>query len=199
MAVDQAGNNVQAVFVPVGGFMAFAPSGTTIPTKAEVHDRDLVLPAAFKKVGLIKVDGGFEWTGEQDGDNIEFWQEGYDIPSGLVNASVVVGMAQFDNIVRELVYGETPDANGVLDVELASNPHRYVLWTEEVDKWRRLRRRIAPNVGVGSNKEDKSERGSVNAQTTTFNVSRSDVIGGAHFREALIPAPADAPEPPLGP
>ncbi len=171
MAVDQAGNNVQAVFVPVGGFMAFAPSGTTIPTKAEVHDRDLVLPAAFKKVGLIKVDGGFEWTGEQDGDNI----------------------------VRELVYGETPDANGVLDVELASNPHRYVLWTEEVDKWRRLRRRIAPNVGVGSNKEDKSERGSVNAQTTTFNVSRSDVIGGAHFREALIPAPADAPEPPLGP
>lgn len=194
MVADQAGNNVQAVFVPVGGFMAFAEFGTSIPSKEEIHAPELTLPEAFRKVGLLKVDGGFEWTAEQDGDNLEFWQEGYDSPSGIVNASVVVAMAQFDNIVRELVYGQAPDGNGVLDVELASNSNRYVLWTEEVDKWRRIRRRVAPNVGVGTNKEDKSERGAVNAQTTTFNVSRSAAIGNAHYREALI-LPADFEDP----
>lgn len=193
MAADAAGNDNKAVFVPVGGFLAFAPAGTEIPSKVEGAVSGLTLPPTFKRVGLIKVDGGFEWTGEASGDALEYWQEGYSEPSGLVDANLVVGLAQFDEIVRELIYGVAPDANGAIDVVLAGNSNKYVIWTDEVDKFRRIRRRIAPNTGVSAVKEDKSERGSVQAQSTTFKVDKAQEIGGAHYREWLIDPPTETP------
>lgn len=191
---DAQGNDLGAVFVPVTGFLGYAPSGTAVPSSLELSNPAFVLPVAVKKVGLIKQDGGFEWTGEPSGDAIEFWQDGYKLPSGLVEATLAVTLAQTDPIVRELIWGKAPDANGVIDVELASNINTYFLVTEEVAKNGVIRRRVSPNCTVQTVKEDKSERGTVQGYAVTFNTQRSAAIGNAHFREAIILADAEPPE-----
>lgn len=190
MAADAAGNDLSSVFVPVTGSLGFGPLGTAVPTPAVLGAAEYTLPLGVKKVGLIKQDGGFEWTGEPSGDAIEFWQDGYKLPSGLVDATLVVSLAQTDPIVRELIWGKSPDQYGVIDVELASNLNQYWLYTEEVAKNLVIRRRIAPNCTIQSVKEDKSERGTVQGYTVTFATSRSSEIGNAHFREAVV-HPAD--------
>ena len=187
MAADDLGNDLSTVFVPVTGYMGYGPKDTEVPASAALSQADYTLPAAVKKVGLIKEDGGFEWTGEPDGDAIKFWQDGYELPSGMVSATLAVTLAQTDPIVRELIYGKAPDVNGVIDVELASNINSYWLCTEEVAKNGVIRRRVIPNASIQSVKEDKSERGTVTGYAVTFSTNRSAAIGMAHFREAVIP------------
>lgn len=189
---DAAGNDLSKVFVPVTGAMGFGPADTAVPTPEVLGAASYTLPTGVRKVGLVKQDGGFDWTGEPSGDPIEFWQDGYELPSGLVSATLVVGLAQTDPIVRELVWGKAPDANGVIDVELGSNTNTYWLYTEEVAKNLVIRRRVAPNCTVRTVKEDKSERGTVQGYTVTFHTGRSSLINNAHFREAVI-----APEEPV--
>lgn len=186
MTADSAGNDLSAVFVPVTGFMGYGPDDTPVPTRPALAAAEFALPSGVRKVGLIKQDGGFEWTGEPSGDAIEFWQDGYKLPSGLVDATLVVTLAQTDPIVRELIWGKAPDQYGVIDVELASNMNSYWLYTEEVAKNLTIRRRIAPNCTIQSVKEDKSERGTVQGYAVTFSTNRSASISNAHFREAVI-------------
>lgn len=185
MTVDAAGNDLSKVFVPVTGFLGFGPQGTTVPTPSELAAANYTLPIAVKKVGLLKQDGGFDWTGEPSGDALEFWQDGYKLPSGQVNATLAVTLAQTDPIVRELVWGKTPDQHGVIDVDLGGNTNVYFLVTEEVAKNGIIRRRIAPSCTVQTVKEDKSERGTVQGYAVTFSTNRDSGIG-AHFREAVI-------------
>lgn len=194
MTADAAGNDLGAVFVPVTGFLGYAPQGVAVPTPMELANPAFQLPTGVRKVGLIKQDGGFEWSAEASGDALEFWQDGYKLPSGLVDATLATTLAQTDPIVRELIWGKTPDQYGVIDVELASNTNVYFLVTEEVAKNGIIRRRIAPNCTVQTVKEDKSERGTVQGYAVTFATQRSAEINNAHFREAvLIPGNVAAP------
>lgn len=190
MTADAQGNDLASVFVPVTGFLGFGPQDTPVPTPAVLSVAAFALPSGVRKVGLIKQDGGFEWTGEPSGDAIEFWQDGYKLPSGLVDATLVVTLGQADPIVRELIWGKAPDQYGVIDVELASNMNQYWLYTEEVAKNLVIRRRIAPNCTIKSVKEDKSERGTVQGYQVTFSTNRSALVSNGHFREAVI-YPAD--------
>jgi len=191
MTADAQGNDLSAVFVPVTGFMGYGPSATAVPAASVLAEPAYALPGGVRKVGLITQDGGFEWAGEPSGDAIEFWQDGYKLPSGLVDATVTVTLAQTDPIVRELVWGKAPDQYGVIDVELASNINTYWLYTEEIAKNLVIRRRIAPNCSIQSVAEAKSERGVVQGYTVVFSTNRSSAISNAHFREAVI-YPADA-------
>lgn len=185
MAADANGNDITAVAVPVTGFLGFAPAGTTLPTPVEGKEADFVLPAAFKKAGLIKEDGGFEWTLEADGDPIKFWQDGYQIPSGLANATLVATLAQYDEIVRKLAFGATPDANGFITIDAGGHSLEFVVFTEEIFKSGWIRRRVA-ECSVTAAKVDKSERGTVNGTAITFSAKRSAALGNKHIGEWLI-------------
>jgi len=189
MVADSAGNDLSSVFVPVTGFLGFGPNATPVPMPSVLAAPEFELPVGVRKVGLIKQDGGFDWTGEPSGDAIEFWQDGYTLPSGQVEATLAVTLAQTDPVVRELVWGKVPDQYGVIDVELGSNPNTYWLYSEEVAKNLVIRRRIAPNCTVQTVKEDKSERGTVQGYAVTFRTNRSALINNGHFREAVIYPP----------
>lgn len=187
MAADANGNDVTAVGVPVTGFLGYAPKGTTLPTPSEGADPEFTLPVAFKKAGLLTEDGGFEWTLEPDGDPIKFWQDGYSIPSGLANADCVAKLAQYDEIVRHIAWGETADANGYITIDAGGHALEFVIFTEEIFKNGVIRRRVA-EVTVKTPKVDKSERGSVNGTEITFSAKRSAALQNKHLGEWLIPA-----------
>lgn len=192
MTADSAGNDITAVAIPVTGFIGYAPFGTTLPTAVEMADPDFLLPPAFKKFGLIKTDGGPQWAWAADGDPIDFWQDGYKIPTGLANVTVVASLAQTDDNVRTVLYGAAPDANGRIIVDGGGSEKAYVIFTEELFKSGAIRRRLAPNAQVGEVAEDQSTRGEVLGYATTFNVNRSGDISNGHFAETLIPAPSNS-------
>lgn len=184
---DTLGNDIAAVGVPITGSLGFAPGTTTLPAPDEGNDPDFELPVAFKKAGLMTDDGGFEWTTEPDGDPIEFYQEGYSIPSGLANATLVVKLAQYDANVRMITRGKTADANGYITIDAGGHSLEFVIFTEEIFKNGVIRRRVGIAT-VDSVKEDKSERGSVLGYEVTFKFRRVAVLNNEHFGEWLIAA-----------
>lgn len=190
---DELGNDISSVAVPVTGNLGIAPVGTTIPTPVEGADPDFILPAAFRKAGLIKEDGGPQWAWEADGDPIKFWQDGYSIPSGLANVTLVASFAQTDDFIRSIIYGKTPDANGFIIVDGGGHSTQYVLFTEEIFKNGTIRRRVAAVAGVQSVSEDKSTRGEVLGYEVTFSIERSPVLGNGHFGEWLLPSTNGVP------
>jgi hypothetical protein len=182
---DTFGNDIAAVGIPVTGFLGFAPAATLKPAPAAGGAFDFVLPAAYKKAGLLTEDGGFEWTLEADGDPITFWQEGYSIPSGLANATLVAKLAQYDDIVRQLAYGKEPDENGYITIDAGGHALEFVAFTEEIFKNGVIRRRVA-EVSVKGAKVDKSERGNVNGTEITFSAKRSADLNNEHIGEWLV-------------
>lgn len=193
--VDAFGNDISAVGIPVTGFLGFAPAGTAFPTPIEGGSPTLTLDPAYEKAGLLTEDGGFEWTLEPDGDQTKFFQEGYQIPSGLSNPTLVVKLAQYDRLVRKLAWGKTPDENGFLTIDAGGHITDLVAFSEEIFKNGVIRRRVA-EVTVTKAKVDKSERGAVNGTELTLAVKRSPLLGNEHVGEWLIP-PASAVAPTL--
>lgn len=185
MTADTFGNDIAAVGVPITGFLGFAPKGTTFPTPLEGKSPTFTLPVAFKKAGLLTTDGGFEWNLEADGDPIEFYQEGYSIPSGLANAELTAKLAQYDANVRQLAWGKTADANGFITIDAGGHGTEFVVFTEEIFKNGVIRRRVA-EVGVTSAKLDKSERGTVNGTELVLSAHRHASLGNNHIGEWLI-------------
>jgi hypothetical protein len=183
---DSQGNDVTAVAIPVTGFIGYAPAGTTIPTPVEGADPAFTLPVAYKKLGLLKVDGGPQWAWAPNGDPIEFWQGGYKIPTGLADVTVDVTLAQTDDNVRSVLYGKIPDANGFVIVDGGGSATEYVLFTEEIFKNGDIRRRVAPSAQVGAVSEDQSTRGDVTGYATTFTINSSSLLANGHFGEWLI-------------
>lgn len=183
---DALGNDISAVGIPVTGFIGFAPEGTVFPTAAEGGAINLTLNAAFEKAGLITEDGGFEWTLEPDGDPQKFFQDGYWIPTGLSDPTLVVKFAQYDRLVRKLAWGKTPDANGYITIDAGGTLRNLVAFSEEIFKGGVIRRRVA-RVTVLKAKIDKSERGKVNGTEITFGLKRTPELGGEHLGEWLIP------------
>lgn len=188
---DSQGNDVTAVAIPVTGFIGYAPAGTTIPTPTEGSDPDFTLDPAFKKLGLVKVDGGPQWAWAASGDPIEFWQSGYKIPSGLADVTIDVSLAQTDDNVRAFVYGKVPDANGFVIVDGGGSAEEYVIFTEEIFKNGDIRRRVAPASQVTTVAEDQSTRGEVLGYAVTIGVNPSDELANGHFGEWLILADGD--------
>lgn len=179
--------DLDSVFIPITGFIAFAPVGTAMPTVAELADDAYVLPPAWKKGGLITTDGGFGWK-DARGNQIEFFQDDVEISDGTGTATLTVKLAETNANVRTILRGVAPDASGGLDVDVDADVNWMIL-TEEISKNGAIRRRCAPNAWLTGNDEDRSTRGSVNAAEATFKVKRSAAVGGKHYREVVIAAP----------
>ncbi|SEE26630.1 IPT/TIG domain-containing protein [Arthrobacter alpinus] len=186
MAKDSKGNDVSAVGIPVTGRMGFAPEGTAGPTPSEGAVIGFTLDPAYQVPGLLTDDGGPEWTLEADGDPVEFWQEGYTLPSGLAKAEVSQTYAQTDETVRSIIRGQVADENGYMTIDAGGTDTKYSMFSEEIFKNGTIRRRWAPDVNVLSVKEVKSKRGDVMGYETTYKINRSDLVGGKHFGEWLI-------------
>lgn len=189
MSADSAGNDILAVGVPVTGSIGFAPYGTTIPTPSEGASDSLTLNPAFVKIGLLKTDGGPQFAWAADGDPIEFWQDGYSLPSGLANVTLAITAAEvLADQVRQIIAGIAPDANGYLEIDGGGHSTRWVVFSEEIFKNGAIRRRVAPHVTLQSSAEDKSTRGEVNGNALTFDIQRHASVGNKHFGEWVLPA-----------
>ena len=189
MAADASGNDTTAVFVPVTGTVCIAPYGTTLPTKAEMNTYGYTPPAAWKRAGLIVVDGGPAAT-ENRADSIEFWQDSYETNAGTGTLDLVVKLAETNANVREILRGVAPDGNNAIDVDIDADVH-YAIYVEEVGKdmgaGSPKRRRTYANSWLTQNSTDRSTRGEVNGNEATFKVKRHADHGGKHFTEVLVP------------
>lgn len=183
MAADEFGNDIGAVGVALTGMAAIAPFGTEIPTAVEGAAETLALPAAFKKVGLRTEDGAPEWTEEPDGDPIQFFEDGYTIASGKANVTVKMILAETSRLVDELRSGNEFDANGYIEVSVATNTKEYALFTETVYANDTIVRQAAEKVTVLSVKTQKDTRGEVTGHEVEFKVHR---INGKHYGKWLI-------------
>jgi len=193
VAVDENGNDLGAVGIVLTGTAALAPFGTAVPAPAAGAARDLVLDPLYKGLGLRTEDGGPQWAWEADGDPLKFYEDGYSVPTGLANVTCVMTLAQTDPWVREVISGKKPDANGYISFDGGGHATRYVLFTEELFKDLRIRRRVAGLVTVQAVAEAKHERGAVLSYEVTFKIERSAAVGGGHFGEWVIPAEPEAP------
>jgi len=187
MAADTRGNDVGAVGIPVTGHLGFAPTGTALPTPEAGGALDFTLPPAWRKAGLFKEDGGFNWTLEPDGDPIKFYQDGYQIPSGLANCTLETGLAQYDPIVREIAWGKVPDENGFLTIDAGGHALEFEVFTEEIFKNGWIRRRVGALATVSAVALDQSTRGEVNGTNITWSIARSPLLNNEHLGEWMIP------------
>lgn len=179
MAADSQGNDLDAVQVPITGLAAYAPVlEANIIEKAELGASPLVLPAAYKRLGLYKQDGG-PAASRETGDAIEFYQKGYTL-SGDGIRTVVIGLAEANDAVRALTEGGTPDANGVIEVSSSLPNNRFILLV--VTKYRNGKEKRQLGVAaVTAIEQDQSERGAVEGQNVTFTWQEDELFNGAPF------------------
>lgn len=189
MTADAAGNDILAVGVPVTGNIGFAPYSTVIPTPVQGADPDFTLPIAFRRLGLLKNSGGPQFAWASSGDPIEFWQEGYSLPSGLADVTLTLTVAELlNNIVREIISGVVPDENGYLTLDGGGHATQYVAFTEEIFKNGAIRRRVAPNVTLQSTTEEQSTRGTDQGSQLVFKIGTHADVDNKHFGEWVLPA-----------
>jgi hypothetical protein len=185
---DSAGNDITQVGVAVTGAIAVAPFGTTLPTALELMDPEYTLAVAFEKIGLVKNGAGPQLAWGPTGDAIEFWQDGYEVPSGEADATLTVTAAEaLSPIVRKIIAG-TAVVAGITDVDAGGHATQYVVYTEEIFKNGAIRRRVNANANLRSTTEDQNNRGEVVGQQLVFGYKISALHGSKHFREAVIPA-----------
>lgn len=179
MAADEQGNDLSAVGVPITGMAAFAPVDVAnVIAKAELGASPLVLPVAYKRLGLYKVDGG-PAASREAGDAIEFFQKGYSL-AGDGTRTVVIGLAENNASVLQLTEGSVPDVNGVIEVSSSLPDNRFILLV--VTKYRNGNEKRQVGVAaVTAVEPDQSERGSVEGASVTFTWQEHDLFNGAPF------------------
>lgn len=184
MAQDAEGNDLGAVGVPITGFAAVQlTGGPTFVESAAGAVTPLTLPAGYEKVGLFKVDGGPQEGGDA-GDAIEFFQQGYKL-AGDDQPTIVINLAQFDERVRRLITGQTPDANGMVVIKGLTPDGVFPLFvaTKYKNGWSRRRNGLAR---VSAVEADQETRGEVNGRAVTFEWIYDETIGG-FYRDWLVP------------
>lgn len=179
MTADSQGNDLDAVGVPITGLAAFAPLlEANIIEKEDLAASPLVVPAAFKRLGLYKVDGG-PTAARESGDAIEFFQKGYTL-AGDGTRTVQIGLAEQNAIVQGLIEGATPDANGVIEVSSSLPDNRFILLV--VTRYRNgTEKRQIGVASITAVEPDQSERGSVEGTAVTFTWQEDPLFNDAPF------------------
>lgn len=188
---DEFGNDVELVGIPVSGAIALAPYGTEGPSREAGANEGYTLPPAFRRIGLVTQDGGPEFTEERDGDPIQFWQDGYSIPTGLANCTITFTAAETNPLVQELHAGKEPDEYGYVEVNAGGHAKRYVMWLEEIFRNGMIRRRIAYLVTVDAFQAVKSERGTVMGYNITLRIGVHAKLNNNHYGQWVLNPGAD--------
>lgn len=179
MAADTQGNDLDAVGVPITGLAAFAPLlEANVIAKTALGASPLVLPAAFKRLGLYKADGG-PAASRESGDPIPFFQIGYSL-AGDGTRAVTIGLAEQNATVQGLIEGAEPDANGVIEVSSSLPDNRFILLT--VTKYRNgTEKRQIGVAAITAVEPDQQERGSVEGANVTFTWQEDPLFNDAPF------------------
>ncbi|AOT24251.1 major tail protein [Propionibacterium phage Anatole] len=193
MAQDTEGNDLNSVGIPLTGFIAVQLEGAPTFVEAATGGTEKVeLPVGYKKVGLFKDDGGPQDASDKD-DDIEFFQDGYKL-GGKQTRTVQVTLAEFNDIVRELMAGKKPDVNGMIVVDEDNNNSFPIFTAVKFKNGVTVRRN-----GMGRIQKiepDQDTRGEVKGNAVTFEWLFSDEIGGKFrewvFRPAVPKVPAAA-------
>lgn len=182
MTADVEGNDLTKVFVPITGFLAVQLTGEAKWVEpAAGAATPLVLPAGYVKVGLFKQDGGPQDGGDKE-DDIEFFQEGYKL-GGSKSRTLQVTLAEFNDIVRQLTTGKTPDTNGMIVVD-GDNDATFPMF--EVLKGKNGMSLRRNGLGrIQTVEPDQSTRGEAGGNAVTFDWIRNDEWGG-FYREWLV-------------
>ncbi len=193
MAADSQGNDLAEVGVPITGLAAFAPAlVANVIEKADLAASPLVLPAAYKRLGLYKVDGG-PAPSRESGDAIEFFQKGYTL-AGEGTRSVVINLAEQNAAVQALIEGVEPDVNGVIEVSSSLPDNRFILLV--VTKYRNGKEKRQVGVAsVTAVEADQQTRGEVEGQAVTFTWQEDPLFNDAPFWQ-FYGVPGEAPETP---
>ncbi|MGW9345588.1 hypothetical protein ACWGR3_28965 [Streptomyces albidoflavus] len=190
MTADAAGNDLDAVGVPITGLAAFAPLlEANVIAKEDLGASPLVLPVAYKRLGLYKSDGG-PAPARETGDAIEFFQKGY-LLAGDGTRSVVIGLAEQNATVQALIEGAEPDTNGVIEVSSSLPDNRFILLV--VTRYRNgTEKRQEGVASITAVEPDQQERGSVEGTNVTFTWQEDDLFNGAPFWQwgPAVPTPA---------
>lgn len=199
MAQDSQGNDINAVPVPKGGAISFAPYAPENFLKPEdigIKVAAVKLPDAYFKGGLMKQDGGpADESGK--GDSTEFFQEGYSL-SKSPDLTTAVSLAEDNANTRLLCYGTEPDENGVYHVDTLTPDRKWCAYYEEPRKNGTVYRR-AGIVQVTENKPDQAERGTVKGKAVTFTWQRDPAYGGDAWIDCVYGEKTDAPSQPSTP
>ncbi|AOT24306.1 major tail protein [Propionibacterium phage B3] len=195
MAQDTEGNDLNSVGIPLTGFIAVQLEGAPTFVEAATGGTEKVeLPVGYVKVGLFKDDGGPQDASDKD-DDIEFFQDGYKL-GGKQTRTVQVTLAEFNDIVRELMAGKKPDVNGMIVVDEDNNNSFPIFTAVKFKNGVTVRRN-----GMGRIQKiepDQDTRGEVKGNAVTFEWLFSDEIGGK-FREWVFrPAAPKVPASPSG-
>lgn len=179
MTADTQGNDLNAVGVPITGMAAFAPLLVeNVIAKTLLGASPLVLPAAFKRLGLYKQDGG-PAESRESGDALEFFQKGYTL-AGDGTRAVTIGLAEQNAIVQALLEGGEPDANGVIEVSSSLPDNRFILLV--VTKYRNgTEKRRVGVAAITAIEPDQQERGSVEGANVTFTWQEDPLFNDAPF------------------
>ncbi|WP_051701742.1 hypothetical protein [Mycetocola saprophilus] len=191
MTADSQGNDLDAVGIPITGLAAFAPVlAANVIEKNKLGASPLVLPAAYKRLGLYKQDGG-PAESREGGDALEFFQKGYSL-AGDGTRTVVIGLAEQNPTVQALLEGAEPDVNGVIEVSSSLPNNRFILLV--VTKYRNgtEKRRIGV-AAITAIEPDQQERGSVEGANVTFTWQEDPLFNSAPFWQWGPAAPATVP------
>lgn len=193
MTADTQGNDLAEVGVPITGLAAFAPAlVANVIEKAALAASPLVLPEAYKRLGLYKVDGG-PAPSREAGDAIEFFQKGYTL-AGDGTRSVVINLAEQNAAVQQLIEGVEPDVNGVIEVSSSLPDNRFILLV--VTKYRNGKEKRQVGVAsVTAVEADQQTRGEVEGQAVTFTWQEDPLFNDAPFWQ-FYGVPGEAPETP---
>jgi len=195
MTADAQGNDLDAVGVPITGMAAFAPlDPANVLTKQQLAARPLVLPSAYRPLGLYKSDGGPQ-DGRETGDAIEFFQKGYKL-AGEGTRTVQYTLAENNRNVLLLIEGVEPDENGVIEVSSSLPDNRFILF-DSIRYRNKTEKRRNGVAFVSAVEPDRAERGSVEGSAVTFTWLEDDLFNGAPFWQALV-GPDGAPITPTG-
>lgn len=183
MTADADGDDLGAVGVPITGFAAVQLTGApTYLTSVQGATLPISVPAGYEKVGLFKVDGGPQEGGDA-GDPIEFFQQGKKL-AGDDQPTIQINLAQFDQRVRHLVTGKTPDSNGMIVITGLTPDTVFPLLV--VTKYKNGATRVRNGLArISAVETDQETRGEVNGRAVTFEWIWDETVGG-FFRDWLI-------------
>lgn len=183
MAADDQGNDLSAVSVPVTGMAAYAPvDAANVVADADMGDKPLALPVAYKKLGLYKQDGGPQ-DGREDGDKMEFFQQGYAL-NGESSLSLTINLAEDNPNVNALIHGKEPNSAGVIYVDAFLPEATFILFA--VTRYRNGSERRRNGVArVSAVEVDQETRGEVRGKAVTFEWVPDDLFDGHPYKEWL--------------
>jgi len=190
MTADADGDDLGAVGVPITGFAAVQlTGGPTYLTSVQGATLPITVPAGYEKVGLFKVDGGPQEGGDA-GDPIEFFQQGKKL-AGDDQPTIQINLAQFDQRVRRLTTGKTPDANGMIVITGLTPDTTFPLLV--VTKYKNGATRVRNGLArISAVETDQETRGEVNGRAVTFEWIWDETVGGFYRDWLIMPSGATA-------